>query len=300
MTSPVANTYREYGVNYYPKLVSAIPFTPVTGPRLMLKPDIKPAQVLPLICKKIAQHLNEFDMSSMHWLFVDKQLSDELLHSNQLCRHSVQFQWFNRSYLDFEHYLSYFNSRKRKSIKKERSKIAADGVDIVRVFGDDLSEQSMQFFYRCYKETYNKRSGHDGYLTAEFFNQIYRTMRQNIMLVIAHKDDRMIASALYIYDDSQLCGRYWGTLEECNNLHFEVCYYQGIEFCIEQNIPQFNPGTQGEHKILRGFEPIYCYSNHFLSKKAFHDGVGRFIEQEKSLLEKYKTDAEQLLPFKQQ
>ncbi|WP_158967832.1 GNAT family N-acetyltransferase [Paraglaciecola sp. L3A3] len=293
-----ANTYKQYGVSYYPKLVSAIPFTPVTGSRLMLAKGIELDEILPSICKKIEQELIQQNLSSMHWLFLEKSLSDKLTHYKQLSRHSVQFQWFNRNYQNFDDYLSHFNSRKRKNIKKERNNIISKDITHIRLYGDALTKEHMQFFYQCYQQTYLKRSGHTGYLTEAFFQQIHTDMLKNLMLVIASKNEQPIASALFLFDKNQLCGRYWGTLEDIDNLHFEACYYQGIEFCIENNISQFNPGTQGEHKILRGFEPIYCYSNHSLKEMAFHDGVSRFIDEEKKLLAKYKADAEKLLPFK--
>lgn len=294
-----ANTFRQYGLNYYPKLITAIPFTPVTGSRLMLNPKVNKQQLLPLLIAEITKQLKLYGMSSMHWLFLDKQTSDLLITRGQLQRRSVQFQWFNQQYSSFADYLERFNSRKRKSVKKERAKIVASGIRVVRLHGNDLSEENMQFFYNCYKQTYLKRSGHEGYLTAAFFKQLFKDLHPNLMLVVACKDEQPIASALFIYDHKQLCGRYWGALEEVDHLHFECCYYQGIEFCIEQNIPQFNPGTQGEHKILRGFEPIYCYSNHSLKEEAFHQAVERFVEQEKTNIEHYKFSAEQLLPFKQ-
>jgi predicted N-acyltransferase len=293
-----ANTYRQYGVNYYPKLVSAIPFTPVTGKRLMLKQGIEESALLPILTQEIDSRLQQMGLSSMHWLYVDKAMSTALAKNNQLARSSVQFQWFNRQFTSFEHYLEHFNSRKRKSVRKERSKIFESGVEIQRKHGNNLSEQDMLFFYHCYQQTYLKRSGHEGYLKQAFFLKILADMPDNIMLVIASKNNQPLAGALFIYDHKQLCGRYWGALEDIDNLHFECCYYQGIEFCIEQNIAEFNPGTQGEHKILRGFEPTYCYSNHSLKEPAFHDAVGRFIKQENSSLAKYKSDAEKLLPFK--
>jgi predicted N-acyltransferase len=294
-----ANTYRQYGVNYYPKLVAAIPYTPVTGARLMLDKEVDKQQLLPILCNEITQQLELNGMSSMHWLFVEQSFSQLLHNQQQVQRKAVQFQWFNRQYSSFEDYLQHFNSRKRKSVKKERQTITTKGVKVVRLFGDDLTEENMRFFYHCYKQTYLKRSGHDGYLTDIFFQQIFKDLPQNLMLVIALKDGQPIASALFIFDKNQLCGRYWGALEEVPNLHFECCYYQGIEFCIEQDIAQFNPGTQGEHKILRGFEPIYCYSNHSLKETAFHEAVERFIQQENMQIEQYKNNAEKLLPFRQ-
>jgi predicted N-acyltransferase len=294
-----ANTYKQHGINYYPKLVGAIPFTPVTGARLMLSDEVDKQQLLPALCKEITEQLTLSGMSSMHWLFVEQDISQLLHQHGQVQRHTVQFQWFNRQYSSFEDYLSHFNSRKRKNVKKERLKVTSDDVKVVRLHGDNLSKDNMHFFYHCYKQTYLKRSGHDGYLTETFFQQLFKNLRHNLMLVIALKDERPIASALFIFDHNQLCGRYWGALEEVQNLHFECCYYQGIEFCIEQNIAKFNPGTQGEHKILRGFEPIYCYSNHSLKELAFHEAVERFIQQENIQIAEYKNNAEKLLPFKQ-
>ncbi|WP_299072645.1 GNAT family N-acetyltransferase [uncultured Paraglaciecola sp.] len=294
-----ANAYQQHGLDYYPKLVAAIPFTPVTGVRLMLDKKVDYAELLPILCHEISQQLNLLDLSSMHWLFVEPDISHLLSLSGQLQRHCVQFQWFNRQYTSFEDYLSHFNSRKRKSVKKERQKVASQGVAVLRLHGDKLTAENMQFFYHCYKQTYLKRSGHQGYLTQAFFQQLFTTMPDNLMLVVALKNEQPIASALFVFDQKQLCGRYWGALQDVPSLHFECCYYQGIEFCIEQNIAQFNPGTQGEHKILRGFEPIFCYSNHALLEPAFHQAVERFVEEEAVQLAKYKQQASTLLPFKQ-
>jgi predicted N-acyltransferase len=294
-----ANAYEQHGINYYPKLVAAIPFTPVTGARLMLSVNVDKQQLLPFLCQEITDQLALSDMSSMHWLFVEQDISKLLQEHGQVQRQAVQFQWINRQYSSFEDYLTHFNSRKRKNVKKERQKVTTQGIKVVRLHGDNLTEENMRFFYDCYKQTYLKRSGHDGYLSEVFFQQIFKDLPHNLMLVIALKDEQPIASALFIFDQNQLCGRYWGALEEIHSLHFECCYYQGIEFCIEQNIAQFNPGTQGEHKILRGFEPIYCYSNHSLKELSFHEAVERFVEQETPQIERYKENAEKLLPFRQ-
>ncbi|MEP0356918.1 MAG: GNAT family N-acetyltransferase [Paraglaciecola sp.] len=295
-----ANTYREYGVNYYPKLVSAIPYTPVTGARLMTALNIDKAALLNALCNTIQKQLENLSMSSMHWLFVDKATSEHLSQHDQLMRLSIQFQWFNKAYTSFEDYLTTFNSRKRKSVKKERLKVSEQEVTIKRLYNKQLNQEDMTFFYHCYKQTYLKRSGHEGYLSAKFFEKLFIEMPNNLMLVVANRAGTPVASALFVYDKNQLCGRYWGALEEISSLHFECCYYQGIEFCIEKKIEMFNPGTQGEHKILRGFEPIYCYSNHHLAELAFHDAVAKFIDSESKSLEQYKSQAEELLPFKKQ
>ena len=293
-----ANTYKQYGLRYYPKLVCAIPFTPVTGPRLLVKPGESLSEIAKVVCVLLADKMKNEAFSSMHWLFVEPALADTLAEHQQLVRRSVQFQWFNRQYRDFDDFLAAFNSRKRKSIRAERNKIVKAGIKVERLFGQQLSAEHMDFFYQCYQQTYLKRSGHGGYLSQAFFTLILQTMRDNLMLVIASRDNNQLAGALFFYDKQRLYGRYWGVLDEVDHLHFECCYYQGIEFCIEQGIAQFNPGTQGEHKILRGFEPIYCYSNHSLKELAFHDAVGRFIATESPTIEQYKQDAERLLPFK--
>lgn len=293
-----ANTFKQYGLNYYPKLVSAVPFTPVTGSRLMLMDDIDRDSVIQQVCTSIQQKIKGSGLSSMHWLFVEQSFSTELAKHKQLSRRSVQFQWFNHDYQDFSDYLSYFNSRKRKSVKNERTKVIDAGVTTTRLSGNDITQEAMDVFYRCYQQTYLKRSGHEGYLNKEFFAQLLNDMPHNILLVIAYQADESVASALFLFDEKQLCGRYWGALKDINGLHFECCYYQGIEFCIERDIASFNPGTQGEHKLLRGFEPIYCHSNHWINELAFHQAVERFLEQEAPTIDLYRNKALTLLPFK--
>lgn len=293
-----ANTYKQYSLNYYPKLISAIPFTPVTGARILCKQDANLTDTVKLVCQAITEKLSIDGLSSMHWLFVEPKIS-QALHKQQLHpRHSVQFQWFNRGYTSFNDFLAALNSRKRKSIKSERKKVIQAGVVIERIYGNALTSHHMDFFYHCYQQTYLKRSGHNGYLNRKFFNQLLLTMHQNLMIVEAKIDNKPIASTLFFYDEKQLYGRYWGAIEDIDQLHFECCYYQGIEFCIEKGLAEFNPGTQGEHKIMRGFEPTYCYSNHQLKEPAFHDAVARFINEENIGIEKYKQDASALLPFK--
>jgi predicted N-acyltransferase len=154
-------------------------------------------------------------------------------------------------------------------------------------------------FYLCYQQTYLKRSGHTGYLNKEFFEYLQTNMQDEIMIVMAYHDEKCIASALFFYNEEQLFGRYWGALQEVSGLHFECCYYQGIEFAIEKRIRQFNPGTQGEHKILRGFEPTLCYSNHYLQHPDFQAAVKDFLQHEKIGIAQYKEQAQSVLPFKQ-
>lgn len=293
-----AEAYHRNGLNYYPKLISAIPFTPVSGPRLLLAAHIRVDEVINRLCTALKTRITDLGLSSIHWLFVETATSDLLNKQGLLQRKSVQFQWYNRGYQNFEDFLARFTSRKRKSLRKERAKVCAAGLSVLRFKGKDISLDHMDFFFSCYQQTYVKRSGHGGYLTHSFFRQLLTTMAEHLLLVIAFRNDQPIAAAFYLYDQRQLCGRYWGALEEFDGLHFECCYYQGIEFCIEQGIASFNPGTQGEHKIMRGFEPIYCYSNHYLIEPVFHQTVERFLQQERPQIARYKLQAEGLLPFK--
>ena len=293
-----ANTYREYGLNYYPKLVCAIPFTPVCGSRLLVKNEVDQGQLIPQLCKAIQKHAIQNGLSSMHWLFVPEPLSSALNKEQHMVRRAVQFQWFNRNFRNYDDFSATLTSRRRKSIRNERRKVQEQDVQVERIYGANIHPEHIDFFYQCYQQTYLKRSGHRGYLNRDFFTRLYHSMQSNILLVIATRNGQPLASAFYLFDDKQLYGRYWGALEDVNNLHYECCYYQGIEFCIEHNISSFNPGTQGEHKILRGFEPIYCYSNHWLAEAAFQDGVRRFLRQEDSNIETYKANAAELLPFK--
>jgi predicted N-acyltransferase len=295
-----ANAYQQHGLEYYPKLVSAIPFTPVTGKRLMLAETEQQSSILPAIITAIKQRMEQLNLSSVHFLFVEQDVHSMLNENGILARQSVQFQWFNKGYTSFAQFLESFTARRRKMVKKERTKIQQQGFTVQRISGNDISLEDMGFFYQCYQQTYLKRSGHNGYLKHAFFTQVYHSMGEQILLVIAKKGSKPIAAALYFFDKTQLCGRYWGALEEADGLHFECCYYQGIEFCIEKKLTSFNPGTQGEHKILRGFEPIFCYSNHLLRDPDFHNAVDRFLQNEGPQIERYQQQTQSLLPFKQE
>lgn len=295
-----ANAYQQHQLDYYPKLVNAVPFTPVSGVRLLLDDQLSQSQLIPPLVSFIKQHLRVSKLSSFHSLFNQKAISDIYQSQGVMQRHNVQFQWFNNDYSDFSDFLSTFTSRRRKSVRNERKKVQSNQITIERLHGKSICAEDMQFFYHCYCQTYLKRSGHTGYLTKLFFQMLLETMAENLLLVIATKDSIRCAGALYLFDQQQLCGRYWGALQEVDGLHFECCYYQGIEFCIEQNLLSFNPGTQGEHKILRGFEPIYCYSNHWLARPDFQVAVEHFINQESSELARYKHQAAELLPFKKE
>ncbi len=292
-----AHAYQQNGLAYYPKLSHCIPFTPVTGPRMLLKDGITPEQVIAFLGQHKKQIMQQLGVSSWHSLFVTEDVSKESVNHGFHLRQSVQFNWHNNAFDSFDDYLSILTARRRRSIKKERKGMHKQNVNIRRVVSHHITSEDLAFFYQCYQQTYLKRSGHHGYLTETFFMQLLNTMCGNMLLVIAHIDNKPVASALFLFNEHGLFGRYWGAIEEVSGLHFEVCYYQGIEFCIEQHIPFFNPGTQGEHKILRGFEPTLCYSCHSMLHDGFDQAVADFVEREAPHILEYHTQSSTLLPF---
>ncbi|WP_438864864.1 GNAT family N-acetyltransferase [Neptunicella sp.] len=292
-----AEAYQRHQLNYYPKLIAAVPFTPVPGERLISTKPLSKEQTQQIF-SAIDAYLEQHSLSSMHWLFIPEAQQSALQQAGYALRKSVQFHWFNRDYQHFDDFLARCTSRKRKSIKRERQRIAEAQVDVKRVNGKAITDHDMHYFYQCYQSTYLKRSGHGGYLSQGFFQQLRQTMPEQLMLVLAYRQGIPVAAALFLHDQTTLYGRYWGCLEEIDALHFECCFYQGIEYCIENQLNLFNPGTQGEHKILRGFEPVWCYSAHKLLEPAFHNAIDRFVVEEATQLNEYKNQAQSLLPYK--
>lgn len=289
-----ADAYRRYGYHYYPKLLAAIPFTPVSGPRMLINNAMDKHQVELQLLEHLQATCEKMGLSSCHLLYPPNEVEQQ----KWLTRHSVQFQWHNNQYQSFEQFLDTFTSRKRKNVKKERAKISQQGIKINRLAAEHIAQSDIDFFYHCYRETYLKRSGHEGYLNLDCFRTWWHSMQENMMLVVASNNESPIASALYFFNENGLYGRYWGSLADVDALHFECCYYQGIEFAIERQLPLFNPGTQGEHKIQRGFTPITCCSAHWIAEPAFSSAIEHFTVQERQQLARYKKEAETLLPFK--
>lgn len=286
-----AEAYQRHGLAYYPKLVTSIPFTPVTGPRW--RGALEAAQ----IWEGIRERMGETGASGWHLLFPDQTCRDALAELPLVARQACHFRWFNRSYADFEAYLERFQSRKRKNLRKERQRVQAQGIRIERIPADNATPQHWKLFYRCYANTYLKR-GQLPYLGDAFFQQLSKTMSSQMLLVMAYRDEQPLAAALYFQDAQQLYGRYWGCLEEVDGLHFELCYYQGIEYAIENGLAVFDPGVQGEHKILRGFEPVITWSLHYLREPGFQQAIANFCEEEALHVQRYRDEAMSLLPFR--
>jgi predicted N-acyltransferase len=235
--------------------------------------------------------------SGFHILFPSRQEQSWLDSEDLLKRTDVQFHWKNNAYATFDDFLERFSSRKRKNVRKERRSIQEQGITLFTLEGKDITNHHWHSFYNFYHATYLKR-GRQGYLNKTFFDLLLLQMKHKMVLVMAEKDAQPIAGALFFKDDSTLYGRYWGCFEEYNNLHFEACYYQGIEYCIRHGLQRFDPGTQGEHKIARGFEPIKTHSYHWLANKQFFDAAKRFCEDEAQMTQRYFEQTTQALPFK--
>ncbi len=300
-----ADAYHRNGLNYYPKLLGAIPYSPVTGTRVAIleqRSDDAAAiyQALASACK---QQCTELGLSSCHILFSDKAVSDQLQAHQLMQRHSHQYHWFNRdkhgeAYGRFGDFLAEFKSRKRKDLNKERRQVAEQGVELVRLVGTDIDKRLWDRFYDFYQLTYAKRSGHGGYLPKAFFQRIAQTMPEQLLLVLAIQDDNAIAGALNLFSSTTLFGRYWGCVKEAEFLHFEACYYQGIEFCIERGLEKFDAGAQGEHKVQRGFRPMATWSNHWIGHERFAEAVGDFIDREAEQVKGNIEATEGWLPFR--
>jgi hypothetical protein len=296
-----AEAYARHGLDYYPKLLTAIPYSPVTGPRIGIRAGEAEAELLTEIVSQLRQLCDVVNCSGWHLLFPEAGLEaglETLSGAGLLRRTDVQFHWHNRNYGGFETFLASLRSSRRKNVRKERSKVAQAGVQICRMTGGQISDEEWEGFYACYRHTYLKRSGHPGYLNREFFRLLRATMAEQLMLVVAERDGQMLASALFLFDDRTLYGRYWGALEQVDFLHFECCFYQGIEFCIERGLGVFDPGTQGEHKLMRGFEPVETASFHWISDPRFRAAIGEYLEREKDGVRLYRKQARSLLPYR--
>jgi len=288
-----ADAYERNGIAYYPKLLSAIPFTPVTGARLLARDEAARAALVAALCKL----QQSSGVSSSHVLFPPEQQAHQLREAGFMLRSGVQFHWINAGYADFDAFLATLEHKKRKNIRAERRKVRAAGVTLRRVKGADVTPADWRLFHSCYANTYAEHHS-TPYLNLDFFLRVGATMPDNILLVIAERDGKAIAASLVIYSARALYGRYWGALEHVDCLHFEAAYYQPLEFCIEQKIATFEGGAQGEHKMARGFLPQKTWSAHWLAHPAFADAIERFLARESGGIDAYIGELNERNPFR--
>ncbi len=288
-----SDAYERSGLNYYPKLLSAIPFSPVTSARL-LACDIETKKLMIVALETAMQ---QHKLSSAHVLFPDDADAAQFEAAGWLKRTGVQFRWQNKSYKNFEAFLQALSHEKRKKIHQERKKVAQAGVVCSAIKGHEITENDWNFFYRCYCNTYHEHRS-TPYLTRAFFSEIGKTMPQNIVLIVAEIGGKPIASTLNIYNQSTLYGRYWGATQFVSGLHFELCYYQAQQFCIVEKIEFFEGGAQGEHKLARGFEPRPTCSYHKIAHPDFEAAIKNFLTREQDGIAAYTNELEDRTPFK--
>ncbi len=292
-----AEAYQRNGLNYYPKLIAAIPFSPVTSARILVADVANASAIQSLMLQALLEVMHKHQLSSIHVLFPDQDSAALLKQARWMERHGVQFRWENEDFKSFDEFLSQLNQEKRKKIKQERRKVDAVGVICRRIKGQDITEEEWDFFYQCYQNTYLEHRSKP-YLSADFFKSIALSMPAHILLIIATLDGVPIASALNFYDQKTLYGRYWGCMQYVPNLHFELCYYQAQEFCIEEKVRFFEGGAQGEHKLARGFKPTATCSFHQIADPEFAQLIEDFLIRESVGVAEYTNELEQRAPFK--
>ncbi|MDN7875412.1 GNAT family N-acetyltransferase [Burkholderia aenigmatica] len=293
-----ADAYQRNDLPYYPKLLCAVPFTPVQGTRLLAADDDARRR----LAATLLAFAEQSDVSSLHVLFPTGDEAALLESMGMMLREGVQFHWINDGYRHFDDFLGTLEQKKRKNIRAERRKVHDAGVTFRRLTGDQIADADWRFFSRCYRQTYREHYS-SPYLNLDFFRTIGATMPENLLLVIAEAGGQPIASALAVYRRGEhgggtLYGRYWGAVEHVPCLHFETAYYQLLEFCIEAGLDTFEGGAQGEHKLARGFLPTVTHSAHWLAHPAFSDAVARFLERETDHIHAYVDELREHDPFR--
>jgi uncharacterized protein len=291
-----ANAYAQHGMSYYPKLLSAVPFTPVCGPRLLHSPDVDEKSMTRLLIKTAMDYASSEQLSSWHVLFPTADMAQRLKSAGLILRRDCQFHWYNHGYESFEAFLATFTAEKRKKAKRERRRVAEAGIEFDTLHGGDMDDARWDIVYAFYADTFY-RHGHDPYLNLDFFKRIAGSMPDRLMLKVARIGSSPIAAAIFFVSDDALFGRYWGAGGNYHSLHFETCYYQGIEYCIEKKLQRFEPGTQGEHKVPRGFVPTLMSSAHFVVDPRFAAAIRDFAAREARGVDHYAAAVNEHVPY---
>ena len=293
-----AEAWEKSGGQYYPKLLSAVPFTPISGPRFLIRNDINEKIAIPILIKALKELLEEFKLSSSHINFINhQQVAIASKNINWIKRTGIQFHWNNENYKDFEQFLSNLSSAKRKLIRRERKEIKKSSLSIKRLKGSEINNKHIDSFYKFYSNTIEKRWG-GSYLNKKFWHLLIERLSDRILLVLAEDNNEYIAGAINLFDNQIIYGRNWGSSKNIKFLHFEVCYYQAIEFAIESGLKKVEAGAQGIHKLQRGYLPTFTYSMHYFNNESFKNAVSNYITEEAKQIENQKTQLTKHSPFK--
>ncbi len=292
-----AQAYTRVRHRYYPKLTVAVPFTPATGGRLLVRPDLDGPRTRQSLIKAIEDHAAGAALSSAHVLFLEEADQAALESARWLARRDCQFHWTNRGYASFEAYLETFTAEKRKKARRERRRVGEAGIRFETRLGCELDARLLDVIFAFHRETF-LRHGHEPYLTRAFFGEIARTLGERLMVKLAVRAGKPVAAAIFFWSPAALYGRYWGAEADFHSLHFEACYHQGIEFCIERGIRRFEPGTQGEHKVSRGFEPTITRSAHWITDPRFREAIREYLEREGQAIDAYAAEVQAHVPYR--
>ena len=292
-----ADAYHQAGLSYYPKLVSAIPYTPATSARCLAAPDQDRSVVIRELVAAARQYAMEIKASSVHLLFPTPDEVGQLEQEGLLLRKDCQFHWHNRNYQNFDDFLGELTSVKRKKLRRERRRIEEAGIRFQTLHGDELDEAAWTAIMPLYASSFWRR-GRQPYLNRDFFLEVSRQLPDKIVVILAQYQSEPIACAICFRSDETLFGRYWGSSGRYHSLHFETCYYQGIDYCIANGLARFEPGTQGEHKISRGFVATECWSAHWLSHPQFAAAMDHFLDRERGYIDEYMDAVREHEPYR--
>jgi hypothetical protein len=292
-----AQAYARSGLQYYPKLVAAVPFTPASGPRLLVAAGpMQAAWRRELVRAALAMAADE-GASSLHVLFAEKTQADALAADGFLLRRDCQFHWHNRGYRSFDEFLGRFTAEKRKKVRRERRRISDAGVQFRTLQGAQIDRRLWRTLYGFHTDTF-LRHGHTPYLSLGFFLEIAERLPDNIVIQLAEHRSQPVAAAICFRSSSTLYGRYWGASGDFHSLHFEACYHQGIDYCIREGLTRFEPGTQGEHKVSRGFEPTLTWSSHWIAHPQFARAIAQFLQREAEAIDDYAAEVDAHVPYR--
>jgi len=291
-----ANAYAQHGLDYYPKLLAAIPFTPVRGPRMLISPKLDKRVMTSALIQAASAYARSEQLSSWHVLFPSADNLASLTTAGLIERRDCQFHWFNQGYDCFDAFLATFTAEKRKKAKRERRRVSEAGITFDTRAGGEMDDALWNTVYEFYADTFY-RHGHDPYLNLDFFKRIAASMPEQLMLKIARHGSTPIAVAIFFVGEDALFGRYWGAGGNYHSLHFETCYYQGIEYCIEHKLARFEPGTQGEHKVPRGFVPTLTGSAHDIVDPRFAAAIRDFASREAQGVDRYAAAVNEHVPY---
>jgi predicted N-acyltransferase len=292
-----ADAYHRAGLQYYPKLVCAIPYTPATGPRLLVAQGHDYSRYATALINHSIELAQQNNMSSTHWLFTDARDTQLFREAGYSLRLGCQFHWHNDNYQSFDQYLATFTAQKRKQIKRERRRVQEQGILLEVRHGDEMTDALWQIYHDFYCSTFDRKSGM-ATLSREFFQEIGTNMPRNVVLVFARHGQEYIASAFNLRGQDTLYGRHWGCRAEYHSLHFEACYYQGLDYCITHGLQSFEPGAQGEHKISRGFLPTATWSAHWIAHPQFREVIAQYTQREQVSMQHYIDSLMEHSPFK--